>query len=165
RHVTIRKLGIVLAMIVIYHLWQLNTSHFAVVPNAHVGESVPGNNDTGIEMDKVVEEAKNVSGSDAAVGKLQTAPGDSASELDLEAIHEAHSIVRGDTGILKVSMLFGAANAIYERSVKTHARHGYPTQVLRNEIVQGYWNKPSFLLAVLVLELAKPPEERMKWIL
>jgi hypothetical protein len=152
-------------MIMIYHFWHLHTPHIPLVPDVRVNKPIPGN-DTAIGM------TQNVSGGDTTAGKLQTTSGDNiatakvhAEPESIEDIQKAHTVTRKDTGICKVSMLYGAANAIYDRAVRAHARHGYPTQVLRHEIISGYWNKPSYLLAVLIMELAKLPEERLKWLL
>jgi hypothetical protein len=165
RQFTIRNLGIALSMIMIYHFWHLHTPHISLVPDARVSETIPGNVTT-------VGMTQNVPGSDATAGKLQTTLGDNAAATkvhaepeSIEDIQKAHTVTRKDARICKVSMLYGAANVIYDRAVRAHARHGYPTQVLRHEIISGYWNKPSYLLAVLIMELAKPPKERLKWLL
>ena len=64
---------------------------------------------------------------------------------------------------------------MYIRSVDTHLRHGvrwgYPTHVLGRDIVPvegkgGYFNKPAWLLNIIMTELAKPPDKpnRADWI-
>ena len=35
--------------------------------------------------------------------------------------------------------------------------------VLQNDIAVGYWNKPAYLLALVVAELAKAARERVEW--
>ncbi|KAI9799153.1 MAG: hypothetical protein M1833_004193 [Piccolia ochrophora] len=69
----------------------------------------------------------------------------------------------------KTTMLYGAYNDLYERAVRTHElhgkRHGYEVHVLRNQISQGYWNKPAWVLSLVVRELAKAPEERAHWLM
>lgn len=66
-------------------------------------------------------------------------------------------------------MLYGGANSVYKRALKSHERHavwhGYPMHVLRHEAATGYWNKPSYLLSLLVQELAKDPAERVQWMM
>ncbi|KAL4907584.1 hypothetical protein BDW74DRAFT_176335 [Aspergillus multicolor] len=66
-------------------------------------------------------------------------------------------------------MLYGARNPLYERALQSHRRHaegwGYGMEVLQNEIAVGYWNKPSYLLALVVNELSKPIAERVEWIM
>lgn len=71
--------------------------------------------------------------------------------------------------ITKASMLYGPRNVIYERALQTHRRHaqkwGYGMEVLQNEIAKGYWNKPSYLLALVIRELSKPVNERVEWLM
>ena len=66
-------------------------------------------------------------------------------------------------------MLYGQPNPTYERAIASHERHarlyGYPVHVLRRDISQGFWNKPNYLLSMLVQELSKLPEERMEWLM
>jgi hypothetical protein len=66
-------------------------------------------------------------------------------------------------------MLYGSSNSIYVRSLGSHerhaARHGYPMHVLGDEVVKGYWNKPVYILSLLVQELAKNPRERVQWMM
>lgn len=74
----------------------------------------------------------------------------------------------GGPRVAKVSMLYGAST-LYERAVRSHRTHNeqfnYPMRVLREEITGGYWNKPSYLLALVVAELAKPAAERAEWLM
>ncbi|KAL4936215.1 hypothetical protein BDV06DRAFT_233628 [Aspergillus oleicola] len=69
--------------------------------------------------------------------------------------------------VTKVSMLYGDRNALYERALQSHRRHAerwvYGMDVLHNDIAVGYWNKPAYLLALVVAELAKPVRERLEW--
>jgi hypothetical protein len=71
--------------------------------------------------------------------------------------------------ITKASMLYGPRNVIYERALQTHRRHaqkwGYGMEVLQNEIAMGYWNKPSYLLALVIRELSRPVSERVEWLM
>jgi hypothetical protein len=71
--------------------------------------------------------------------------------------------------IAKVSMLYGETNHMYERALQSHARHGkrwgYPMHVLREDISVGFWNKPSYLISLVINELAKPAGERMEWLM
>lgn len=80
----------------------------------------------------------------------------------------------GRSRIAKVTMLYGSTNELYERALRTHERHnenfGYPMHVLREQILpgwgpMGYWNKPSYLLSLVLSELAKPEEERSEWLM
>jgi hypothetical protein len=71
--------------------------------------------------------------------------------------------------VYKVSMLYGETNHLYERALQSHERHGskwgYPLDVLRQDISVGFWNKPSYLMALVIRELAKPPGERVEWLM
>lgn len=66
-------------------------------------------------------------------------------------------------------MLYGGANSVYVRALSSHerhaARHGYPVHVLRHEVAKGYWNKPSYILSLLVHELTKDAAERVQWMM
>ncbi|KAF2085465.1 glycosyltransferase family 34 protein [Saccharata proteae CBS 121410] len=79
--------------------------------------------------------------------------------------------VGGDEGarILKATMLYGRSSELYERALRTHdrhnERHGYRMHVLRNQVMDGYWNKLVYLLSLLVEELGKPAKERAEWIM
>jgi galactosyl transferase GMA12/MNN10 family len=70
--------------------------------------------------------------------------------------------------IAVMSMLYGDRNTLYERAIKSHerhaARHGLPIHILRNNVADGFWNKPSYILSLLIAELAKNPEERATWL-
>ena len=70
--------------------------------------------------------------------------------------------------IAKVSVVYGKPNPLYERSLQSHERHaqrwGYEMQVLRREIVGGVWDKVSYLLSLVLQELAKPPAEQTEWL-
>lgn len=60
-------------------------------------------------------------------------------------------------------------NAIYERSVDTHIKHGekwgVPTHVLRHDIIEaGFFNKPAYILGLIIEEMAKPYGQRAEWI-
>lgn len=80
-------------------------------------------------------------------------------------------VFKGEGGprIAKACMLYGSQNPLYERAVRSHQLHNelhnYPMHVLRHEITGGFWNKPSYLLSLVVNELAKAPEERAEWIM
>lgn len=43
--------------------------------------------------------------------------------------------------------------------------HGYELKVLRERIVNNFWSKPAYLLSLVVEELAKPEQERTRWIM
>ncbi|KAL6721659.1 hypothetical protein ACLMJK_000763 [Lecanora helva] len=77
--------------------------------------------------------------------------------------------------IRQASMVFGdSENAVIERSLKTHFRHGKkwgnPTHVLRQDSVGGkqfgklVFNKILYLHSLSVREMVKPPQKRCEWI-
>lgn len=37
--------------------------------------------------------------------------------------------------------------------------------ILRQDISIGFWNKPSYLMSLVINELAKPAGERMEWLM
>lgn len=65
-------------------------------------------------------------------------------------------------------MIYGN-NSIYERTLETHKEHsrrlGYPLTVLRNPILDSFWNKFAILQSVLLRELEKPADRRLQWLL
>lgn len=71
----------------------------------------------------------------------------------------------------KVTMLYGAwaeekTNQLVLRGHEQHARkHGHSFHVLDRKIMHGMWSKLSFLLHLVLEELAKPEEDRIKWLL
>jgi hypothetical protein len=72
----------------------------------------------------------------------------------------------------KVSMFYregsGPLSAAYERAQRGQAAHnalhGHPGFVLERSIV-GVWSKQTWMLQVMIQELAKPEEERLEWLL
>ena len=65
-------------------------------------------------------------------------------------------------------MLYGdEINPYYVRALKSHRRHNerwnYGMHILQQNIVGGYWNKPSYLMSLIVAELSKPPADRVGW--
>ena len=83
------------------------------------------------------------------------------SEVDLNLSNQ-------DDTIAKVSMLYGEPlRRQYIQALDSHQQHnhrfGYLMHVLRREIVSGYWNKPVYLLSLMLQELQKPAETRVQW--
>ncbi|KAL4887657.1 cytochrome P450 [Aspergillus karnatakaensis] len=66
-------------------------------------------------------------------------------------------------------MLYGQRNTLYERALQSHRRHaerwGYGMEVLQEEISVGYWNKPNYLLYLVLRELTRPAAERVEWLM
>lgn len=56
-------------------------------------------------------------------------------------------------------MLYGDVKHTYGRAIETHIRHadrhGYPTYILRRELIDGVWNKLVWLIHVMVEEMNK----------
>ena len=60
-------------------------------------------------------------------------------------------------------------NAVYERSIDTHIKHGeqwgVPTHILRHDVVEaGFFNKPAYILGLIIEEMAKTYGKRAGWI-
>lgn len=70
--------------------------------------------------------------------------------------------------IVKVTMLYGEPNEVYERALQSHIEHGqlhnYPVKVLRQKMLGRLWTKPAYLLSIVLDEFTKPPDERIEWI-
>ena len=66
-----------------------------------------------------------------------------------------------------VSMLYGD-NDFYIRAINTHIRHaerfGYPSYVLRTEIIEGVWNKLAYMMHAMITEMEKG-ESGAKWLM
>ena len=82
--------------------------------------------------------------------------------------HDSHE---GGPKIRQATMIYSTDehNNVYERAVASHIRHGdrwgQPTHVLRHDIVEaGFFNKPAYLLGLVIDEMAKPNDERADWI-
>ena len=69
----------------------------------------------------------------------------------------------------KVHAVFGEPNPVYERALRLHEAHsdlmGHPMFVLRERLLSGLWSKPAFILSIMLQELAKPEDKRLKWLL
>ena len=73
--------------------------------------------------------------------------------------------------IRKATMIYDTDkfNAVYERSVDSHIAHGKkwnnPTHILRHDVVDaGFFNKPAFLLGLVIQEMSKTYGQRADWI-
>jgi len=89
---------------------------------------------------------------------------------------EKHTLCRkyspfatGRARIGLVTALFGQQQEHYRKAFQTHMLHslihGTEVHVLCDSIVDDLWNKPAFLLNLLMHELLKPPNERLEWIM
>ncbi|KAL1616777.1 hypothetical protein SLS54_008169 [Diplodia seriata] len=74
-----------------------------------------------------------------------------------------------NTRIGKCTAFFGKMRPTYERARRSHDMHnrihGITPLVLRQQLVEGLWNKPAFILSVILDELRKPKDERLEWLL
>ena len=77
--------------------------------------------------------------------------------------------IKGQPTIGKISILFGKPNPTYERALRLHdvqnQYYDYPMFILRENLLHGLWSKPAYILSVLLQELAKPKESRLKWLM
>ncbi|TKA25888.1 hypothetical protein B0A50_05643 [Salinomyces thailandicus] len=71
------------------------------------------------------------------------------------------------TRIGKCTILFNG-NSFWERSIRTHEQHdkmhGYRLHVLRQKLLDDVWDKPAYILSLLLRELSKPDAERLEWL-
>jgi len=79
-----------------------------------------------------------------------------------------------ESRIGKISILFNGKDELMNHALRTHEAHnrrfGYPLYILRHELLNegtldGVWNKPAYLLGVLLEEMRKPAGERLEWLL
>lgn len=81
----------------------------------------------------------------------------------------SHSSLSEPPRIAVMTMLYGKRNTLYERAIKSHERHaarqGLPIHILQNKVAEGFWNKPSYILSLLIAEAAKDPAERATWMM
>lgn len=68
----------------------------------------------------------------------------------------------------KVTASFGAPDATYQNAIRSHYNHnianGYPSYILREQMLPGLWSKHAYLLSIIGSELAKPPSARLDWL-
>ena len=95
-------------------------------------------------------------------------------ENDISAIYQTSTSADDNPKIRQATMLFEGdkdhLRNMYDRSVATHLKHGerwgMPTHVLRTNLVEegSYFNKPAWLLNLVMTEMAKPKNSRAEWI-
>ncbi|KAM0282145.1 hypothetical protein ACHAQH_003185 [Verticillium albo-atrum] len=70
--------------------------------------------------------------------------------------------------IATVTAQFGEPEEHYKRALRTHLRHSLvhrgEVHVLCAKIVDDLWNKPAFILDLLLSEMEKPEDERLQWL-
>jgi hypothetical protein len=66
-----------------------------------------------------------------------------------------------------VSVNYGPQNVSYQPSLGTHLQyanlHDLQMHVLCTPILDHLWNKPAFILSLVLVEMAKPPQRRLQW--
>ena len=95
----------------------------------------------------------------------------STDPLPVDADEAAIQSIEGGPRIRQATMIYDSDkyNVVYERSVATHMNHGksydIPTHILRHDVVDaGFFNKPAFILGLVIQEMAKPYGQRADWI-
>ncbi|KAF5010148.1 hypothetical protein FDECE_3694 [Fusarium decemcellulare] len=67
-----------------------------------------------------------------------------------------------------VTAHFGEPQQQYQKALQTHLIHslvhGTQLDVLCSPIIDAIWNKPAFILSLLLDEMVKPAEERLDWL-
>ncbi|KAF2253621.1 glycosyltransferase family 34 protein [Trematosphaeria pertusa] len=75
---------------------------------------------------------------------------------------------RSRTRISTVSVTYGERKEHIQKALQTHIIHniihGNDMHVMCNPIVDDLWNKPAFILSVLLEQMLLPPEERYEWL-
>jgi mannan polymerase II complex MNN10 subunit len=68
-----------------------------------------------------------------------------------------------------VTAHFGPIKAHYQKALRTHLLHslihGTELRILCDPITDGLWNKPAFILDLLMREMIKPTKQRLEWIM
>lgn len=69
----------------------------------------------------------------------------------------------------KVTISFGEGDEVYERAIQSHELHnrqmGYSQFILRERLVPGLWSKHAYIFSIIVQELSKPEDQRLKWLM
>jgi len=70
--------------------------------------------------------------------------------------------------IATVTAQFGKAEEHYQNAFRTHLLHtlvhSIDVKVMCDPIIDDLWNKPAFILQILMQEMLKPAHERLEWI-
>ncbi|KAH7310756.1 hypothetical protein B0I35DRAFT_358348 [Stachybotrys elegans] len=68
-----------------------------------------------------------------------------------------------------VTAHFGEPQPHYQRALKSHMVHslvhGTELHVMCDAMIDDLWNKPAFILSLLMEEMMKPADERLEWIM
>jgi mannan polymerase II complex MNN10 subunit len=75
----------------------------------------------------------------------------------------------GRARIAVVTAHFGTITDHYQQAFRTHLLHnlihGNEVKVMCNPIIDLLWNKPAFILTLLMREMMKPAKERLEWLM
>lgn len=78
-------------------------------------------------------------------------------------------LTRSDVRIGKLTPHWGSHSPVWNRAIRSHHFHSLvhdiPMHILCSEVVTGMWNKPAFVLSVLMREMVKPEDERLQWLM
>ncbi|KAH4069423.1 hypothetical protein HBH98_015310 [Parastagonospora nodorum] len=93
-----------------------------------------------------------------------------AESIEKHSLCRSHSpFATGRARIGVVTALFGDLQEHYQKAFQTHMLHslihGTIVHVLCDSIVDDLWNKPAFLLNLLMHEMLRPAKERLEWIM
>ncbi|KAF4340112.1 galactosyl transferase gma12 mnn10 family [Fusarium beomiforme] len=73
-----------------------------------------------------------------------------------------------DVRIGRVTAHFGSVQEHYQKALRTHVLHsmihGDSIEVMCTPVVDSLWNKPAFILSLLLDEMVKPSQERLEWL-
>ncbi|KAF1840008.1 glycosyltransferase family 34 protein [Cucurbitaria berberidis CBS 394.84] len=76
--------------------------------------------------------------------------------------------ITGRARIATATAHFGEPNPHYQKALENHLLHslihGTEVRVMCDPIVDSLWNKPAFILELLLREMLKPEKERLEWI-
>jgi mannan polymerase II complex MNN10 subunit len=109
-----------------------------------------------------------------AHGKSACLP--SISEGMIQESVEKHATCRkfapftaGRARIATVTAHFGTIDDHYQKAFRTHLVHsmihGTEVRVMCDPIIDALWNKPAYILDLLMRETLKPAKERLEWIM
>jgi mannan polymerase II complex MNN10 subunit len=83
--------------------------------------------------------------------------------------HKYSPFTTGRARIAVVTAHFGTITEHYQKAFRTHLLHslihGTEARVMCDPIIDLLWNKPAFLLTILMREMMKPTKERLEWIM
>lgn len=78
-------------------------------------------------------------------------------------------LTQSDVRLGKLTVHVGADSALYRPAIRSHHLHalvhGTPVHILCAPAVEGMWNKPAFVLSVLLSEIVRPAGERLEWLM